>query len=74
MQHLLEVQDEPLLLQVLELLAKESDPIVAHTTSGEPLRLSEYRKKLDQGLESASRGKGYTTEQVKEELTRWKTQ
>ncbi|MDA7502254.1 hypothetical protein N8482_03170 [Chitinophagales bacterium] len=73
-QKLLAVSDAVVLGRVQEALETEADPIVAHTTGGKPLRLSQYKEKLDRSMESARAGNVYTTEEVKAHLSRWKTQ
>lgn len=69
----LENADEDLLKKIQATInAYEENKIVAHTVSGKPLTIREYRAEVENAVNEAKEGKYLTTEQFKKEIEGWK--
>ncbi|MFK8046119.1 MAG: hypothetical protein AB8B72_11535 [Crocinitomicaceae bacterium] len=66
---LFNIKNEALLNKIQSIIDKEA--IVAHTTSGEPLTLKAYKKRLEKGKKQIQQGKSISHEDLKNEMKKW---
>ncbi|SHG13872.1 hypothetical protein SAMN05444483_10599 [Salegentibacter echinorum] len=69
----LENADENLLKKVQATINDhEENKIVAHTVSGKPLTIKEYRAEVFKAERDIEQGRYYTTSELKTEMEKWK--
>jgi len=69
LQRLLAVENESLLRKIDSLLEKEA--IVAWTTGGRPLTLTQYNSRLEKGKKQVEAGQTLSTGKVQQKMGEW---
>ena len=67
---LAEEKRESVLQKIRQLLSK-SDPVVAYTTSGDPLTLSDYNQKLEEAEQDIAAGRVLDHDELKKKVATW---
>lgn len=72
-QQLLTVKQESVLIKIKEILSsnsKEQD-VVAHTTSGEPLTVKQYKAKIQRGIDDIKANRVTSVDDLEKEIKTW---
>lgn len=67
----IDVADERLLKIINAIISEDENTIVAYTTDGKPLTLSQYRAEIELGIEDVKLGRTITDENLEKEIQSW---